>query len=285
MPESQIMFGDTIKTLDDQGKVGGYLVRFTDADHKDLDGEYFTAKTYLGSTEGNGVDAYFMHGRSLDVPDDLNDKVKSEIKGFSEHVFSSIKTTRDAVGIFAELVLDLSDRYEEAVHTLVTKGKLGWSSGAISHLVRKGKDGELKRWPIGEASLTPTPAEPRNRAIPVKSLDKIDFQMLADAIKGSEIDDEEAVAESFETFDKAVSAIEKQTAKMQRNHENRVKEGRMLSTSNRSKVKACRDSMSAVIADLDELLTMTEPKMKEEEKDVRALGRAAMNRAIEVLYT
>lgn len=275
------MFGDTIKTLDDQGKVGGYLVRFTDADHKDLDGEYFTAKTYLGSTEGNGVDAYFMHGRSLDVPDDLTDDVKSQIKGFSEHVFSAIKTTRDAVGIFAELVLDLSDRYEEAVHTLVTKGKLGWSSGAISHLVRKGKDGELKRWPIGEASLTPTPAEPLNKAITVKGLEPIDFSMLANAIKDLA---EEPVADSFETFDKAVSAIEKQTAKMKRNHENRVKEGRMLSTSNRQKVQACMDSLMALHGELSNLMSMSEPKMKEE-TDVRALGRAAINRAIEVLYT
>jgi len=80
-----------------------------------------------------------------------------------------------------------------------------------------------------------------------------------------------SVSDSFESFDKAVSAIEKNTANMRRNHKHRVKEGRMLSTSNRAKVKTCRDSMTALIADLDDLLAMSEPKPKEKEIDVGAL--------------
>lgn len=66
---------------------------------------------------------------------------------------------------------------------------------------------------------------------------------------------ESTVSDSFESFESAVSAIEKHTANMQRNHENRVKEGRILSTSNRAKVVAARDA-------LDDLLTASEPPTK-----------------------
>jgi prophage DNA circulation protein len=72
------------------------------------------------------------------------------------------------------------------------------------------------------------------------------------------------VSDSFESFDDVVSALAKHTSNMQRNHENRVKEGRMLSASNRKKVLAARDA-------LDELLAASEPKPKEKSIDVAAL--------------
>ena len=37
----------------------------------------------------------------------------------------------------------------------------------MSHLVRKTRSGEIVRWPICEASITVTPAEPRTLAVPV----------------------------------------------------------------------------------------------------------------------
>lgn len=72
------------------------------------------------------------------------------------------------------------------------------------------------------------------------------------------------VSDSFESFDDVVAALEKQTHNMQRNHENRVKEGRILSTSNRAKVQAARDA-------LDELLVASEPPPAEKELNVDAL--------------
>ena len=55
------------------------------------------------------------------------------------------------------------------------------------------------------------------------------------------------------------------------NHEIRLKEGRVLSSSNRAKVQACKESLSALIADLDDLLTLSEPKPKEKEVNVESL--------------
>ena len=50
---------------------------------------------------------------------------------------------------------------------------LGWSSGAASHLVERqnvGKSAMITFWQLAEASLTPTPAEPRTSAMITKSL-------------------------------------------------------------------------------------------------------------------
>lgn len=171
-----IYFGGAIKALDDNGKVGGYLVRFSeDGKRKDLSGEYFTSKTFLGSRDGDGVDTIFHHGQPLPVKASLSATAQREIDTLRDHVFAPVKTKRDAIGIFAETVLDMSDEYEKAVYALAKSGKLGWSSGAVGHLVKKTSDGQIVRWPIGEASMTPCPCEPQNRAFPVKSLDSLKF--------------------------------------------------------------------------------------------------------------
>lgn len=81
----------------------------------------------------------------------------------------------------------------------------------------------------------------------------------------------ESVSGSFESFDAVVSAVEKHTRNMQRNHEARVKEGRVLSTSNRATVQKCKDSLTALMGDLDALLAMSEPKPKEKEITVDTL--------------
>jgi HK97 family phage prohead protease len=70
--------------------------------------------------------------------------------------------------------------------------------------------------------------------------------------------------ESFESFESAVSELEKFAQKMQSNHDNRVKDGRVLSASNRAKVQACYDALGA-------LLAASEPPAKEKEIDVEAL--------------
>lgn len=174
--DSLIYFGDAIKALDDNGKIGGYLVRFSDdGKQKDLSGEYFTSKTFLGTREGDGVDTMFHHGQPIPVKSKLTKTAKAEIEALQEKVFAPVKTKRDTVGIWAETVLDMADEYEKAVFGLVKAGKLGWSSGAVGHLVKKSSDGQITRWPIGEASITPTPCEPLNRALTIKSLESVKF--------------------------------------------------------------------------------------------------------------
>jgi len=152
----QIAYGDALKALGD-GKVGGIGIRF---EGRDLDGEAFKADTYYGQREGDGADCLFHHS----VP------VKGISRELSDHLFPSVKVTRQELGLFVETVLDMANEYERMVYSLVDQGKLGWSSGAAGHMVRKSQDGTITRWPIVEFSFTPTPAEPRNRVVPIKTL-------------------------------------------------------------------------------------------------------------------
>ncbi len=81
--------------------------------------------------------------------------------------------------------------------------------------------------------------------------------------------------ESFESFEAAGTELKKFAQQMRANHEIRVKEGRVLSASNRQKVQACRDSMESLMGDLDALLMMSEPKPKELEINMVALKAQA----------
>ena len=79
----------------------------------------------------------------------------------------------DAEGLWYEAQLDMADEYGKMIAKLCKQGKMGFSSGAAGHLVEresKGIASEIVRWPIAEASITPTPAEFRNT---VKSLDDL----------------------------------------------------------------------------------------------------------------
>jgi hypothetical protein len=155
--------GEPIKSIEiKEGKatVGGYAIRFSGPEQKDLAGEYFTKSTYLGSHHGDGADVLFNHGFA---PTKAFDKI-------CERIFASAKATLDEVGLFVQHTLDLADEYEAAIAKLVASGKLKWSSGTASHLAKKADTGEIIRWPIAEFSYTPTPAEPRLPAIsPLKS--------------------------------------------------------------------------------------------------------------------
>lgn len=153
--EALACFGDTVKALGN-GKVGGYLIRHSGEADPDLTADFFDAKTDIHTPDVLPV--LYQHG-------------------FDEHigkrVLGKAKTGRDDVGLWIEAQLDMRDEYEKAVYALVEKGKLGWSSGALSHLVERepvGKAMHIKTWFVGEASLTPTPAEPRNSVVPLKSI-------------------------------------------------------------------------------------------------------------------
>jgi HK97 family phage major capsid protein len=156
--------GEDLKSLgleDGKMRVGAYAIRFSDASEKDLTGEYFTKSTNFGNKNGDGAIAMFNHGQPI----------RSGLEPFADLAFGEVKTKVDEFGLFAETVLDVSDKYQKAIADMCAAGKLRWSSGSASHVVKKSKEGEIKRWPIVEFSFTPTPAEPRLPAImPMKSL-------------------------------------------------------------------------------------------------------------------
>jgi hypothetical protein len=166
--DTLVFYGGEVKALG-EGRVSGYCVRFGG---KDLTGEFFTKDTYFGKHEGNGMDVRFHHGFPVD-----STKAAQELA--RHHFKNAVEVTKDDIGLLATVVLDMANDYEKMLYELAEKKALGWSTGSAGHLVEIGEDGEIKEWPIIECSLTPTPAEPRNRVAPLKSL-------IADLAKGEE---------------------------------------------------------------------------------------------------
>jgi phage head maturation protease len=157
-----IFFGGSVKALGD-GKVGGYLVEFTDFEARkgtppDVVREFFTKSTDYDIEETDKKTVYFNHGQ---------DAVLKRRK------LSKADLKVDDVGVWAETILDTRDKYLAKIYEMVEAGKLGWSSGSAPHLVerKKSADGftEIVTWPIVEASLTHTPANPFSQAVPLKS--------------------------------------------------------------------------------------------------------------------
>jgi phage head maturation protease len=144
---------DGIKS-DRLGYVKGYLVRFGDTKTADLEGDYFTASTDYGFPVAKGqrvpLNVYYHHGMDAAVGK------KSIGTGFIK---------MDDTGLWYEAQLDMADEYGSMIAKLCKQGKMGFSSGAAGHLVERksmGGAAEITRWPIAEASITPTPAEYRN---------------------------------------------------------------------------------------------------------------------------
>lgn len=186
-PESDYMTyrGGDVKSIrmtpDGKTIVGGYLVRFTSPEKKDLDGEYFNSETDFFFNRGHDLNktrVLYHHG--------LDSKVGVDVIGkpFTAKV--------DEWGIWYEAQIEASDEYQAWINKLVEEGRLGWSSGAFPQSVEVSKNGHIKSWAIWEASLTPTPAMPFETGIvPIKTLKKLGLTQEAQAHKGldSELED------------------------------------------------------------------------------------------------
>lgn len=194
--------GGEAKAMED-GKVGGYLVRFTEPGDTDVQGDFFTEETDFGPRKSTTV--LYHHGQDEALKRRVLDP-GAEIK-------------MDKTGVWVEAQLDRRDKYEEAIYQMAKAGKLGWSSGTASHLVereRSSKGGyHVKSWHLGvDASLTPTPVEPRNEAVPVKSLKSTDLSStdIAQEAKAHTAEAQEGAAgESHSSSQQTTDSMSDQT--------------------------------------------------------------------------
>jgi phage head maturation protease len=136
-----------VKKMAPPGRIGGYLVVWGDRSKRDLQGEYFTADTELGLNWYPRRPVLYHHG----LDGNLGPVMIGQIEIMQP----------DSTGLWVEAQLDMHSQWSRAVLELVDQGALGWSSGSLPHLVDVATDGYIRRWPIVEGSLTPTPAEPR----------------------------------------------------------------------------------------------------------------------------
>ena len=131
-----------------ENRIGFYAVIF---DSVDLQGEKFTKETDFGIH--TQIPVLYQHAQ--------DEHLKARRLGVAEIV------RRDDVGLWMEAQLELRDDYEKAIMQLVRDGKLGVSTGALSHTVQR-QGGVIKSWWLGEVSLTPIPAEPKTFVLAMK---------------------------------------------------------------------------------------------------------------------
>lgn len=164
-----IATGAEIKALSDNGEIGGYLVLFGDAERTDLSKmrDFFTPETDFRISDGTKSAVLYMHGMDGSL-------------GLRELGTGSIKT--DDTGVWIEAQLKLRDEYERKLFDAVKAKKMGWSSGTASHLVRRERQSngahKILSWPLGlDASITPTPAEPRTLVHAIKTLEEYTLEL------------------------------------------------------------------------------------------------------------
>lgn len=176
MDDILVNFGGEVKAMGD-GRVAGYGVTFGG---RDMDGEHFRANTYYGAHKGDGVDSFFHH--CLPVKG-LSDAMNREL---SDHIFPAAKAKQTDKGIFFEVILDMADEYEKQLYAAAKAGKIGFSTGAPAHTVKRSEDGGIDRWIISELSFTPKPCDPRNKVVALKSFqedDETDYAALFDNLE------------------------------------------------------------------------------------------------------
>ena len=155
--------------------IGDYTLRVRGIVYggRDLSGDYFTKQTDLGFGRSPiGMPVYYDHAER---------GIKSQIG----HVIAW-EDTGDAIDF--DIELDRSKRYADYVMGLERQKALGGSSGAMGHLVVRDA-GKLKRWIIGELSLTPTPMEPRTHKLlsGAKSFPEVAGDATTEAIRATTI--------------------------------------------------------------------------------------------------
>ncbi len=216
MEDNLIYFGDAVKAMG-EGKVGGYLVRWGNPETPDLTGDFFTPESDLGIEPESRLPVFYDHG--------MDSHFKNKRIGRGTVRF-------DDVGAWFEAQLEMRDEYERSVYKLAEAGALGWSSGAAGHLVEKeavGKAFRIKSWVIAEASLTPTPAEPRNAAVSIKSIyqpeqdvqENHEEEIMSEEVKTAEPVDmgkvvEDAITQALKRYEDSQPPVKAHFAEVER---------------------------------------------------------------------
>ena len=167
-------YSSQVKLIDDN-IIKGKLVTFTDAEHPDLDGDYFDINTWFGFAKKTSIPIFYQHGYD-EVINNIQIGRGTLQKTQSNLWLQSQLEIRNEYLEYINKYLKSDDSIEEffkAIKELVNMKALGLSSGAVGGLARfvpkENSKGDIvyhiNQWIVGEASLTPNPAEPSNLAV------------------------------------------------------------------------------------------------------------------------
>lgn len=203
--------GQSIKSLGNN-RIGGYLVAWGKPGDTDLTNEYFTADTDFM------LDRFPIAGQALVL---YHHAMDDAAKGYELGTFDT--ATVDDYGLWAEAQLEVAEKYKRdprvraklenlilKIKALVERQALGWSSGTAPQLVER-DGGHIRRWPIVEGSLTPSPAQPgKTRIQAIKALTAADTLESLLVIEGEDGTD----ARELEPAHKTVSDRQDKEATM-----------------------------------------------------------------------
>jgi hypothetical protein len=210
-------------------------------DGKDIDGEDFGSDTDLCLD-------WFPSGRPILYHHGLDGAVKTTVVGHQ----TELEIVEDE-GAWVKAELDKRSRYYERIKALIAKGALGFSSGAMPHLVKYGKNGHIERWPWVELSLTPTPAHPGAVVYAVKATSALFADADDDGGSGPEPFDDHAgrvASDVGQLIERAQKRVELRGSKV----------GRELSASNRQELESLHEK-------LRDLLDRTAPRPSQKDID------------------
>lgn len=110
---------------------------------KDEQGEYFSENTNFMLEVGDERPVLYFHGA-----DDLGTPT-----AVPQVIGRARVSRRDTQGLWFEVMLDKAKNFSQRIYEAALNGLARASTGAINYLVRRGEDGELLTWPIGELTL------------------------------------------------------------------------------------------------------------------------------------
>lgn len=110
---------------------------------KDSDGEYFSSKTNIYAKQYATVPAVYYHG----YDETGYPSSEPQFIGMAQY------DRTDAKGHWFKVILDKANNYAQRVWTAAKQGIARASSGSITHLVRKERDGHITHWPVAELSI------------------------------------------------------------------------------------------------------------------------------------
>lgn len=110
---------------------------------KDSDGEYFSNKTNIYAKQYATVPAVYYHG----YDETGHPSSEPQFIGMAQY------DRTDSKGHWFKVILDKANDYAQRVWTAAKQGIARASSGSITHLVRKERDGHITHWPVAELSI------------------------------------------------------------------------------------------------------------------------------------
>ena len=131
---------------------------------KDLDDEYFSAKTDIKADWFPTRPVLWHHAQ--------DEILKDTVLGTEDDL------VKEGDGWWGTMWLDRSNRYWAEVSAMLAAGKAYGSSGALGHLVQKARDGHILVWPHIEQTITPTPSNFYSRVVPAKAADAFRYAGL-----------------------------------------------------------------------------------------------------------